>query len=190
MNSNQPHEYKIPFVGNSSVGKTSIISRFSQSKYSDQTTPTIGASNFHFTVNLESRNVILNVWDTAGQERFRSLVPLYTRGAHLIVMVCDISEPESFAEINSWYNKLRVDLEVKCPIVLVANKMDLEPIVAVSDVKKWGADHDVECFFTSAAQNQNISTLFESIALVVSAEKPVDMEHVNVDTEKNKKKCC
>ena len=190
-------EYKIPFVGDPSVGKTSIICRYSQDKFSDDIQPTVGASNFHFTVEHENADITMNIWDTAGQERFRSLVPLYTRGAALVVMVFDITDSNTFIGIDTWYKKLREEFLLKCPIVLVANKMDLDQMVSISETKSWGQKHDVPCFFTSAATGQGITQLFDGIAEIVSQQSR--LEEVNqgstpMDLENNKnqkrKLCC
>lgn len=174
-------EYKVPFVGNPSVGKTSIIARYAQNKFSEETLPTVGASNFNFSVQVDGKEVIMNIWDTAGQERFRSLVPLYTRGANLVVIVFDISDADSFASLDDWYQKLRGDFCLKCPIFLCANKIDLEPIVEIKNVKAWAQDHQVQCFFTSAAANREVSELFLTIAQTVCTQ-----EQQNFDTKPNK----
>ena len=192
-------EYKIPFVGDPSVGKTSIIQRYSQNKFNDDIAPTVGASNFHFDVTYNEKNVVMNIWDTAGQERFRSLIPLYTRGAALVVMVFDINDPTTYANIDVWYSKLRHEFLLKCPIVLVANKMDLEQLVQISDIKTWAQKNEVPLFFTSALTDQGINDLFQSIAEIVSrpqepqeveAPKPISLTEASEQDNHQKKSCC
>ncbi|EAX95036.1 small GTP-binding protein, putative [Trichomonas vaginalis G3] len=188
-------EYKVPFVGNPSVGKTSIISRYASNVFNEETLPTVGACNFNFTINLNDEEVVMNVWDTAGQERFRSLVPLYTRGSSLIVITFDISEIETFKAVDDWYQKLRDEFGMKCPIFLVANKMDLDPKVPINEIKSWAQAHQCQAFFTSAMTNRGIEELFTTIAQTVSS--PIISENMvssttldPKDKKKEKSGCC
>ena len=188
-------DYKIPFVGDPSVGKTSIINMYSENKFNKEPNPTVGASNFHFTVLCNDKEVNLNVWDTAGQERFRSLIPLYTRGSALVVMVFDMSDPTTFRNIDDWYDKLRHEFSLTCPIVLVGNKTDLDSAVSIQDVKSWAQTNNVTLFFTSVVNNIGIDDLFWNIAEIVSRgrdneEDRTDEVNLNDAEVEQKKKCC
>jgi len=183
-------EYKIPFVGDASVGKTSIITRFSHNRFNDSTLPTVGGSNFHVTVDSGGSSVVLNIWDTAGQEKFRSLVPLYTRGADLVVIVFDIAEPESFKGVEEWFNKIRGEYMLKCPVFVVANKIDLEAMLSINEIKKWCSDHDTTVFFTSAATGRDIDTLFDGIAQEVGNRQKFSEEVIGVKGDNTKSENC
>ena len=190
-------DFKISFVGDASVGKTSIISRYSQNKFMLDQPPTIGASNYHFTVPVDDLDIVMNVWDTAGQERFRSLVPLYTRDAKIVVLVFDIGESSTFDSLEEWYEKLKSDVTLKAEIFLVANKIDLEYAIQMKDIKDWAHSKNINhVFFTSAAENREIDNLFKAMAeyLADLSNKHVDMDQpvqaISLTPEKEQKKGC
>ena len=197
-------EFKISFVGDTGVGKTSIITRYSHNKFLLDSPPTVGASNFHFSVSVGDTEIVLNVWDTAGQERFRSLVPLYTRDAKIIVIVFDIGEMQTFDSLDEWYSKLKIDLGLSCEFFLVANKIDLEQVVPVMEVKNWAHSKGItHIHFTSAAENRGIDELFLTMAETLSElvkkqqetqEQPSQDQNLelqqNNETPEKKKRCC
>ena len=163
--------HKISFVGDSNVGKTSIITRVCSGEFDETTNPTIGVSNHQISIPVGDQKVYLNIWDTAGQERFRALVPIYTRDANCIVLVFDLSQRKSFEGLNVWYQKLRDEVGHKIPIVVAANKSDLEHAVSVAECKGWCDQHEVSIFFTSAATGENINDMFCGIADLVTSTK-------------------
>jgi small GTP-binding protein len=118
-------EVKVVFLGESTVGKTSIIASYSKFGFPTDTTSTIGASFSLHRVQMASTEVKLKIWDTAGQERFRSLTPMYYRDAHVAVLVFAVDSPESFVRLDTWIEDLRREVN-KVPAVIVAgNKIDL-----------------------------------------------------------------
>ena len=170
--------HKISFVGDSNVGKTSIITRFCSKEFDATTNPTIGVSNHQISIPVGDQKVYLNIWDTAGQERFRALVPIYTRDANCIVLVFDLSQRRSFEGLDVWFQKLRDEIGHKIPIVVAANKCDLERAVTVQECKGWCEQRDISVFFTSAATGENIDDMFVGIANIVSSTK-----HMQEDNE-------
>jgi small GTP-binding protein len=115
-----------------------------------------------FTINNEK--IELSVWDTAGQEKFRSLVPLYTRHAALVILVFDVSSRTSFEGLTPWLEKLRSEMGVACPIFVVANKIDLANLVPRDEVKCWAHQNDCTAYFTSAITGDGVSDLFRAVA--------------------------
>merc|ERR1719249_6525 len=99
--------YKLVLLGDAAVGKSSVVGRFVKNEFLDFQQPTIGAAFLTQTVNLATHKVKFEIWDTAGQERYRSLAPMYYRGAGAALVVYDITNPESFAGAKSWVKELQ-----------------------------------------------------------------------------------
>ena len=163
-------QFKVPLIGDANVGKTSIVSRFTTDKFTGNTTPTVGVSTAQITVKHKDKNVNLSIWDTAGQEKFRSLVPLYTRHSSLLILVFDITNSDSFEGVDIWYNKVRNEMDIKCPIFICANKIDLESSVSKEHIQQWAKDHECEAFFTSAQTGEGIEQMFQNVAAKLSIQ--------------------
>lgn len=118
-------KYKLVFLGDQSVGKTSIITRFMYDKFDQTYQPTIGIDFLSKTMYLEDRTVRLQLWDTAGQERFRSLIPSYIRDSSVAVIVYDVSNRQSFVNTARWVEEVRAERGKDVVLVLVGNKTDL-----------------------------------------------------------------
>ena len=190
--------YKIAFIGDSGVGKTSIIEKYrsdiDENYKGGDIQSTIGAAYFKFELNIDEKTVILEVWDTAGQEKYSPLLPNYTRGSALLVIVIDMSSETSFNNIEKW-NNYRYDQAPGCPFILVGNKIDLEPEVSKQEVESWAKEKDIQVFFTSAKTDENIVSLFSSIAEIVSKSKENELVHdgeknIDLNQQSSKKSCC
>ena len=186
--------HKISFIGDTSVGKTSIITRFCTSEFDNHTLPTIGVSNHQISIPVGEQKVYLNIWDTAGQERFRSLVPIYLRDAICVVLVFDISQQQSYDGLDTWYDKVRDDIGHKIPIVVAANKCDLDKAVSIQECKAWCEQKGCQVYFTSASTGENINELFNGIAGIVSSPNQMQEDGAAAGPtllERSKhKKCC
>src|SRR3569832_2011329 len=102
-------KYKLVFLGDQSVGKTSIITRFMYDNFARHYQATIGIDFLSNTMYLEDRSVRLQLWDTAGQERFRSLIPSYIRDSSVAVVVYDVSNRTSFLNTGRWVEEVRAE---------------------------------------------------------------------------------
>lgn len=118
-------EAKIVFLGSAGVGKTSIIRRFTTRKFAPTKT-TVGSGLSTRKQVVDGVHVRLQLWDAAGQERYRSLAPMYYRGAHVAILVYDVTRRESFAELESWLGELREKGPSDVVIHVVGAKADLE----------------------------------------------------------------
>ncbi|MQM05684.1 hypothetical protein Taro_038501 [Colocasia esculenta] len=118
-------KYKLVFLGDQSVGKTSIITRFMYDKFDNTYQATIGIDFLSKTMYLEDRTVRLQLWDTAGQERFRSLIPSYIRDSSVAVIVYDVASRQTFLNTSKWIEEVRTERGSDVIIVLVGNKTDL-----------------------------------------------------------------
>jgi len=117
-------EAKIVLLGDTGVGKTSIALRFTQDTFQPRTNPTIGASFLMKNMVVDDKKIKLQIWDTAGQERFRSLAPMYYRGASAAILVYDITSAVSFNKVKEWVNELRLNVPEDIIMVVVGNKLD------------------------------------------------------------------
>merc|ERR1719318_1246005 len=112
-------KYKLVFVGDSSVGKTSIISRFMYDHFDSNYDATIGIDFLAKTHTVQNKTVRLQLWDTAGQERFRSLIPSYIRDSTVAVVVYDITNANSFHQTSKWIDDVRTERGSDVIIMLV-----------------------------------------------------------------------
>ncbi|XP_075681269.1 ras-related protein Rab-22A-like isoform X2 [Dermatophagoides pteronyssinus] len=154
-------ECKICLLGDTGVGKSSIVQRFVHNTYNPCMENTIGASFMTKTMYIKSTCYKLNIWDTAGQERYKALAPMYYRGANICIVVYDVTSRSSFDSVQSWIRELRTYLLEKCLICIVGNKSDLADRRVVMHYAKQYAD-SVDAFFieTSAKNCYNITELF------------------------------
>jgi small GTP-binding protein len=185
--------FKVVFVGNSSVGKTSIIMRYCDQSFYDDRPPTIGSAFVTREVTSEYGPASLQIWDTAGQERYRSLVPMYARGAAIAVVVFDLTNHESFDDIGMWMDQVTSEASHACTIVVAANKSDLTAAIEISEIDKWAKDLGLEVVYVSAKRGDNVNLLFD----VVIGHLPAAAFHlhspdVKIDDSKRDSKggCC
>ena len=118
--------YKVVFLGDTGVGKSSIIVKFTHDEFYEFIEPTIGAAFSTKIVDTPTGCVNFEIWDTAGQERYRSLAPLYYRGGKLIFVVYDITQTESFNRAKKWVEIVKNEGDENAIIVLLGNKKDQE----------------------------------------------------------------
>uniref|UniRef100_A0A1L8DV73 Putative rab subfamily protein of small gtpase n=1 Tax=Nyssomyia neivai TaxID=330878 RepID=A0A1L8DV73_9DIPT len=125
-------EAKIVLLGAQGVGKTSLVVKYITNVYSKDVGPTIGATFFNCRINLEDIKVKMQIWDTAGQERFRSMAPLYYRGANAALLVFDLTNYASFGAVKTWVSELQRNVQEPMVLTLVGSKSDLEMERAVA----------------------------------------------------------
>ena len=152
---------KIVFVGDASVGKTSIINKFCNIQGSP--TPTISATSTPVDIKIQETTVGLNLWDTAGQETYKCLVPVYARGAKVAIVVYDQTNKISYDNVRNWIDYLRNEVGVN-NIVVCGNKNDLKSLVPLEDVQNQYLAMDIPIVQTSAETGENIDLLFHMVA--------------------------
>merc|ERR1712205_48184 len=118
-------QFKLVLLGDSAVGKSSLVLRFVRGQFFEYQESTIGAAFLTQTVALNDTTVKFEIWDTAGQERYRSLAPMYYRGAAAAIVVFDITNKESFNGAKSWVKELQRRGDPNVVIALAGNKADL-----------------------------------------------------------------
>ena len=188
---------KCVILGNSTVGKTSILNSYFYDKSDETVDSTIGAVYVtKLFKNYFDEEVRLHMWDTAGQERYRSLVPMYLRGANIAILVYDISNRESFDDLDKWLLSITHYTDIE--IIVVANKADLRDIeykgylIPELKGKYYAKNLNIKFFSVSAKTKQNISELFEYILNKGTElynnkikEKKNDEDIVNLDKNKD-----
>ena len=157
--------YKIIIIGDSNVGKSNILSRYTKDQFQGNSKATVGVELGTKFVKVEGVGAKLQIWDTAGQERYRSLTSSYYKGCHGCFIVYDITNEASFQSISTWYEQAVKEAGKDVSIILVGNKCDLESERKVS--KEQGEEKarsmNASFFETSALSKVNIDDIFNEI---------------------------
>ena len=153
-------EIKLAFIGQSTVGKTSLITQYTKKTFADIYLSTIGADQIIKELKLDNGlNVKLNIWDTAGQERFRSVNAIFLKGAQIVIMVYDITKRDTFDEIkNYWYNNIKNIIGKDTIIGIAGNKSDLYENEQVTKEEGQQYAQEIKAIF-----KETTATTFESI---------------------------
>eukprot|EP01088_Endostelium_zonatum_P008698 TRINITY_DN21857_c0_g1_i1.p1 TRINITY_DN21857_c0_g1~~TRINITY_DN21857_c0_g1_i1.p1 ORF type:complete len:219 (-),score=45.96 TRINITY_DN21857_c0_g1_i1:64-720(-) len=166
--------FKIVLLGEGSVGKTSLVMRYTKDTFNTKHEVTIQAAFLQKNLTFPNgQRYSLNIWDTAGQERFRALSPLYYRDAHGALLVYDITDNSSFDRVKSWVKELK-KTQSQVAIAIVGNKIDLERSRAVNkdEVEEYARSIGAKCYLTSAKLNQGLDELFLDMTKTMVAMNP------------------
>uniref|UniRef100_A0A4W4EGC4 RAB41, member RAS oncogene family n=1 Tax=Electrophorus electricus TaxID=8005 RepID=A0A4W4EGC4_ELEEL len=161
---NPLRKFKLVFLGEQSVGKTSLITRFMYDSFDNTYQATIGIDFLSKTMYLEDRTVRLQLWDTAGQERFRSLIPSYIRDSTVAVVVYDITNVNSFQQTSKWIDDVRTERGSDVIIMLVGNKTDLadKRQITIEEGEQRAKELSVMFIETSAKTGYNVKQVSSS----------------------------
>jgi len=164
--SNPLKKFKLVFLGEQSVGKTSLITRFMYDSFDNTYQATIGIDFLSKTMYLEDRTVRLQLWDTAGQERFSTLIPSNNRDYSVAVVVYDITNKKTFENTRKWVDDVRGERGNDVIIVLVGNKTDLNDKreVTTAQGEEEAKKNNLMFIETSAKVGHNVKALFKRIA--------------------------
>jgi small GTP-binding protein len=169
-------DIKIIVVGDTSVGKTSILSQFQSAAFNPSTESTIGAMFLAKQVTTSHGRVNLLMWDTAGQERYRALIPMYSRNADAALLVVDVSLYSSYESIDEWYELLKETCPSTVTVYVIANKIDLPLQIPVNKLQDWAVAHKCQCFRSCAKKYETVEPIFMKIAEDLGAKgKPTDI---------------
>lgn len=179
-------KYKVVFLGDQGTGKTSIIKSFMFDSFDHTYAATIGIDFLSKTLYLDDRTVRLQIWDSAGQERFRSLIPSYIRDSSVAVVVYDVTNRTSFANVSRWVEDVRSERGTDVVIMIVGNKTDLADRrqVSTDEGERVAREQGVLFIETSAKANYNIKGLFKQLATTLPgsvAAAPVAAESNLID---------
>ncbi|KAK0484011.1 ras family-domain-containing protein [Armillaria novae-zelandiae] len=180
-----PKRTKIVLLGDQSVGKTSLITRFMYDTFDNTYQATIGIDFLSKTMYLEDRTVRLQLWDTAGQERFRSLIPSYIRDSSVAIIVFDITNRSSFLSTTKWIEDVRSERSKEVIVVLVGNKADLSDKREVTSEEATAKATELDVLFmeTSAKAGHNVKSLFKKIAMSLPGKEKEEKSEANTKIE-------
>ncbi|XP_065219408.1 ras-related protein rab7-like [Planococcus citri] len=161
---------KVIILGNTGVGKTSLVRQYVDKQFSNQYKSTIGTDVFAKEVEIDDRGVVMQIWDTAGQERFRSLWLAFYRGADCCVLVFDLTMPDTFKELDNWRDEFLIQGSPRdpenFPFVVLGNKIDSKNCVVNSRrAQRWcQSRNNIPYFETSAKEAINVEQAFQTVA--------------------------
>ena len=186
--------YKILLLGDSSVGKTCFLMRYSDNTFQEIHMSTIGLDYKLKNVQLDEGKIVkIQIWDTAGQDRFRSITKNYYKGAHGIIVMYDITNTKSFENVKNWIEQIREEVTNKVIIFLVGNKTDdiENRKVKSEEGQKMAVDCGLSFFECSAKSGENVDHIFhELVKKVVETYTKIDGKGDKLNSKKNRKRGC
>ena len=192
---------KVTLIGESSVGKTSIINRYTKGNFSQELESTLGANYSQKKIVRKGKKIRLDLWDTAGQEKYRSIGRHFYKESYIVCLVYDISNYDSFEKLQSvWYPELKQFGEELKIVAVVGNKIDkyLNEEVKDEDAKAFAEEIKAINKRTSAMEGTNIEDLFNSlvdkylteIGGMIIEEDKIKIKKENHNDKNKKKSCC
>ena len=194
-------KFKIIVIGESRVGKTSLIKRYTKDQFGGVYLTTVGIDFQDKTIEIEDKKVKLQVWDTAGQERFRNVAKNYFQSSNGFLLVFDITDKESFQKLNDfWMDQLNMHAPKKAKSVLVGNKSDLagQRQVSIEDAEEFAKGNNLKYYEVSAKEGTKVVELFFYLANEIYQSHTYEENNYNKNItlkkekskKKDKKKCC
>jgi len=202
--------FKVVLIGDSGVGKSNLLSRFTRNEFNLESKSTIGVEFATRSIQVDGKTIKAQIWDTAGQERYRAITSAYYRGAVGALLVYDIAKHLTYENVERWLRELRDHADTNIVVMLVGNKSDLRHLRAVpTDESKAFAEKNTLSFIeTSALDSTNVETAFHNILTEIyrivsqkqitegagEGDKPGGSQTINlaptVPDTKDKKQCC
>jgi len=163
--SNYDYLFKVVLIGDSGVGKSNLLSRFTRNEFNLESKSTIGVEFATRSINVDGKTVKAQIWDTAGQERYRAITSAYYRGAVGALLVYDIAKHQTFENVTRWLKELRDHADANIVIMLVGNKSDLKHLRAVptDEAKAFSSENGLSFIETSALDASNVESAFQNI---------------------------
>ena len=196
---------QILILGDSSVGKTSLISRYANGIFKEEYLATVGLDYYNKQDTINNLNVLVKLWDTAGQERFKSLSPNYFRNAEGVVIVFDVTNLETFENLKYWISSIKSNLGEKniiIPIIIIGNKIDMNDMRDINkeEADKFAKENDYKYFEASAKTGEGVDEAFREIVnqILDNSDKLEEIKEerksIKIQEEPNnnqkKKNCC
>ena len=201
--------FKVVLVGDSSVGKTNIMSKYLKNEFHEDSKATVGVEFGSKQFTIEGHSIKAQIWDTAGQERYKAITSAYYKGAKGAFVVYDITRKQSFDSVDRWINDLKAAADKKLSIIIIGNKCDLEDQRQVT--KEQGEEkaktNEVAFMETSAFSGENLDKAFEKMMNevfkknheemtsegdtdIVGPSKDISLDKTKPKDAGEKKKCC
>ena len=189
-------DIKIITLGNSAVGKSSFILKYTDNVFSLDYLTTLGVDYKHKKIKLKNgKDVRLRIFDTAGQERFKSVSASFIKKADGVILIYDIGEKDSFEAVDNWIKSIREIGKDKLPIILVGNKCDLSDDkrqVSLKEGQDKANEFNIPFYETSCKEGINIKEVFEKLIddIIEKGNKNLNREYKILNNGKKKEKCC
>ena len=161
-NQKESYKFKVVVVGDSGVGKTTIIKQYISKMFCETTLSTIGSEYNIKEIEINNEKIILQIWDTPGQVRLRTMTKNFIQNSDIAIMVCDITNKESFDNLNEWFNTFNNTIDINNIIIgIAANKSDLfeKEEVDLKDIYDYGKSINAKVFSTSAKEFSSIDDM-------------------------------
>ncbi|XP_029933916.1 ras-related protein Rab-11A isoform X1 [Myripristis murdjan] len=157
--------FKVVLIGDSGVGKSNLLSRFTRNEFNLESKSTIGVEFATRSIQVDGKTVKAQIWDTAGQERYRAITSAYYRGAVGALLVYDIAKHLTYENVERWLKELRDHADSNIVIMLVGNKSDLRHLRAVptDEARAFAEKNGLSFLETSALDSTNVETAFQTI---------------------------
>ena len=209
---NYDKKCQLLIIGDSTVGKTSILTRYTTREFNQNYLATVGLDFFKKDEIFNGETIRIKIWDTAGQERYKALTQGYFRNAEGIMIVFDVSNLDTFENLKYWIESIKTHINIEkdhIPTIIIGNKVDIfEREVAKEDGEKFAKEQNFEYFETSAKEGDNIDYVFnfaaekllefygsqnEELNLKRQMNKTTELQRDNfteIRIEEHKKRCC
>jgi small GTP-binding protein len=193
-------------IGDSSVGKTSIISRYANGTFKEEYLATVGLDYYTKDEIIDNKTIQIKLWDTAGQERFKALTQNYFRNAEGVLLVYDVTSTESFENLKYWISSIKDNMEQKnmhIPLIIIGNKIDMEDAreISIENAEKFAGENNYKYFETSAKTGVGVDDAIRDLVNQVlkqagpddqkqSRNTSVQIKDNGGNSNEKKKGCC
>ena len=167
-----PAVVKLITLGDSSVGKTSLIVRFAENKFEQSHMPTIGIDSKSRTMSVGSGEFRVQLWDTAGQEKFRTISYSFYSRADGVLLVYDVTNRESLAHVKTWMDQIREKATKEVSVLLIGNKVDLADPRDLALGQETAQTYGIRLFLTSAKTGSNVEEAVEALVAEIVRKNP------------------
>ena len=195
MSAKKEFMYKILLLGDSSVGKTCILTRYADNTFQEEHMATIGLDFKIKSVNLNGKIVKVQIWDTAGQDRFKSITKNYYKGAHGIILIYDVTKRKTFDNLKNWIDTIKEEVSDKVSVILVGNKIDNidNRVVTTQEGQGIANEYNLQFYETSAKTGDNIDIAFNDLikkVVEIFGKYEEKGQKLGNNNKKSKKKGC
>jgi len=193
------YKLKTILLGDISVGKTAIISQYAENRYTDDYHCSIGVEFKVKTVNIDNTTLVdLQIWDTCGQEKFKTITRTYYRNKNGCILVFDLTNKNSFIEIEKWIEDLLIYGSKEMVLILVGNKLDLEKerTISFDEAVRLAKKHEIDYFEVSALNGYCVNFMYDILIrsmiekIKVEEDRDTTVFSINGENKKKKSKCC
>lgn len=152
-------------LGETQVGKTSLILRFIDRVFYYDTKTTIGVDFKVKRINLQNKNVLVKIWDSAGQERFKTVTRQYYKNAEGVMLIYDVTSQKSFSMIEEWFKSIIENKRKDAQVILIGNKKDMvNRVISAEQGESLAKKFEIKYYETSALSGENVDQVFEELA--------------------------